>query len=405
MVLMLLVLGVACGPSTTAAPTTAPTTSAGSTATSAAAKPTSAPAAAGAQPTQPAAQPTAAAGAGAQPTVAASTPGAQPTAATAAGAGAAPASAGTAAAVPTPNGPSVAVTAIWTAVSGASGPLWTAYEEGYFKQVGLDMTLTNIPSTSRAIDALLSGDAQFSNTDPQTMLQADEAGADLKLIVGMENRLVFSVYSQPNITSPEDLKGKNLGITRAGSSTYTAALQALKLWGLSQNDVTLLPLSQVPAILAGLQAKQVDAGIVSPPTSIQAHDLGYHLLMDLAKDGPNYPSVGVSARQSFIQNNPETVRRFVRGYALGLHRFMTDKETAKKDMNKYLQLSDDTQLDATWQDFSNYLADPPEIPNDGMQAVIDDLASSDPKLAGAKPSDYIDMSFVKELEPSGIFNK
>jgi NitT/TauT family transport system substrate-binding protein len=212
--------------------------------------------------------------------------------------------------------------------------------------------------------------------------------------------------AQPSINSPQDLKGKNLGITRAGSSTYTAALQALKIWGLSPNtDVTLLPLNEVPAILAGLQSKQVDAGVVSPPTSFQAQDAGFKLLLDLAKDGPNYPSVGVSTRQSLIQSNPELVRRFVRGYALGLHTFMTDKQKAEDDMNKYLQLSDQKELDETWQSFSQYLADPPEVPDDGMQAVIDDTGQTEPKVVGSKPSDYLDMSFVKELEPSGIFNK
>ncbi len=300
----------------------------------------------------------------------------------------------------------MAATAIWTAVSGASGPLWTAYEEGYFKQVGLDLTLTNIASTSRAVAALMAGDAQFSNTDPQTMVQADVQGADLRLIVGMENRLVFSVMVQPTINSPQDLKGKNMGITRAGSSTYTAALQALKLWGLEPDkDVALIPLTEVPSILAGLQSKQIDAGIVSPPTSFQAEDAGFKTLLDLAKDGPNYPSVGVSTRASLIQSNPEMVRRFVRGYALGLRTFLTNKQVAETDMNKYLQLSDQTVLDRTWQAFSQYFANPPEIPDDGIQAVIDDTAATEPKAAGTKAADYLDMTFVKELEPTGIFTR
>jgi len=84
---------------------------------------------------------------------------------------------------------------------------------------------------------------------------------------------------------------------------------------------------------------------------------------------------------------------------------MTNQETAEKDMNKYLELTDQTQLDATWQAFSQYLASPPEIPDDGMQAVIDDTAATEPKVVGMKPSDYVDLSFVKELEPTGIFNK
>ena len=302
--------------------------------------------------------------------------------------------------------PLTKVTAIWTAVSGASGALWTAYEEGYFKQQGLDVTLTNIPSTSRAISAVLAREAQFSNTDPSTLISADAAGADMRLIIGMANRLSFSVMAQPSIGGPQELKGKTLGITRAGSSTYTAALQVLKMWNLQPvTDVTLVPLTEVPSILAGLQAKQVDAGVVSPPTNILARKAGFKELIDLAKDGPDYPSVGISTTLSYLQSNPDDVKRFVRGYAMGLQTFRTDKQTAMQDMNKYLQLDDLAVLELTWQDFTHYLAYPPEIPESGMQAVIADTATIEPKAAGTHPSDYVDLSFVKELEAEGFFKK
>ena len=303
------------------------------------------------------------------------------------------------------NQPLTRITAVWTAVSGASGALWTAYEEGYFKQQGLDVTLTNIPSTSRAISAVLAKEAQFSNTDPSTLISADAAGADIRLVIGLANRLIFSVMAQPSIGSPQELKGKNLGITRAGSSTHTAALQALKLWNLQETDVTMVPLTEVPSILAGLQAKQIEAGVVSPPTNILARKAGFKELLDLAKDGPDYPSVGISTTQSYIKSNPEDVRRFVRGYSMGLQKFMTDKDTAMKDMNKYLQLEDQSVLESTWQDYTHYLADPPEIPDSGMQAVIDDTAGTEPKAAGTHPSDYMDLSFVKELEAQGFYKK
>jgi NitT/TauT family transport system substrate-binding protein len=336
----------------------------------------------------------------AQPTSA--PPAAQPTSAPAAQ----PTSAPAAAAAPPPTAPAQteSITVIWTAVTGANGPLWTAYEEGYFKQLGLDVTMTHIPSTSRAIAAVLANEAQFANTDPSSLVSADAEGGDMRLVLGLTNRLVFSVMAQPSVNSPEDLKGKRLGITRTGSSTYTAAQQALKIWHLEPDkDVTLLPLSEVPAILAGLQAKQIDAGVVSPPTSIQAKDAGYKELIDLATDGPDYPSVGISTTASFIQSHPEVVSRFVRGYAMGLERFKSDKQTGMTDMNKYLSLDDQNQLDETWQAFSKYLADPPEIPETGMQAVIADTSADEPKAQGTKPSDYMDLSFIKDLESSGFF--
>jgi NitT/TauT family transport system substrate-binding protein len=345
--------------------------------------------------------------------VAAPTPAPQPTSAPAATSAPKPVVAPTTAAAqptaaptaqPTAAPQPAAITVVWTAVTGANGPLWTAYEEGYFKQQGLDVTLTHIASTSRAITAVLANEAQFANTDPSSLVSADAEGGDMRLVVGLTNRLVFSVMSQGSVGSPQELKGKKLGITRAGSSTYTAALQALKIWNLQPDtDVALIPLQEVPSILAGLQANQVDAGVVSPPTSIQAKNAGYKELIDLAVDGPAFPSVGISTSQTFITGHRDVVERFVRGYAMGLKRFKTDKQAGMTDMNKYLQLDDQTVLDETWQDFSKYLADPPEIPEAGMQAVIVDTATASPKAAGTQPSDYLDLSFIKELEQSGFF--
>jgi len=227
----------------------------------------------------------------------------------------------------------------------------------------------------------------------------------MRLVIGLTNRLVFSVMSQSSVGSPAEMKGKKLGITRVGSSTYTAALQALKIWNLQpDSDVALIPLQEVPSILAGLQAGQVDAGVVSPPTSIQAKNAGFKELIDLAVDGPAFPSVGISTTASFIAAHRDVVQRFVRGYAMGLKRFKTDKPTGMNDMNKYLQLDDQSVVDQTWQDFAKYLADPPEIPDAGMQAVIADTASASPKAEGTQPSDYVDPSFVKELEASGAFS-
>ena len=335
---------------------------------------------------------------------------AQPTGAAAAGVQASGTSAPAPAAQPTsaaaqPTGAAQPVTVVWTAVTGANGPLWTAYEEGYFKQEGLDVTLTHIASTSRAIAAVLANEAQFANTDPSSLVSADVEGGDMRLVIGLTNRLVFSVMAQSSVGSGPELKGKKLGITRAGSSTYTAALQALKLWNLQpDSDVALIPLQEVPSILAGLQAGQVDAGVVSPPTSIQAKNAGFKELVDLAVDGPAFPSVGVSTTASFISSHRDVVQKFVRGYAMGLKRFKTDKQAGMNDMNKYLELDDQAVVEQSWQDFVKYLADPPEIPEAGMQAVIADTATASPKAAGTQPSDYMDPSFVKELEQSGAFN-
>src|SRR5579859_805966 len=151
---------------------------------------------------------------------------------------------------------------IWTAVSGVSAGTWTAIDAGYFTEEGLNVEPVHIASSSRAVPALIANEAQFSNLDGNVLVQASLQGADVVGLLAQTNRLVFSVMADPSVADGPALKGKRLGITRTGSSTHTAALQALALWKLEPNtDVTLLELSEVPSILAGLQAKQIEAGV------------------------------------------------------------------------------------------------------------------------------------------------
>ena len=292
----------------------------------------------------------------------------------------------------------------WTAVTGANSGLWTAYEAGYFKDEGLAVEMLHLPSSPRTVEALLTGDVQFGNVDGRNLIEAVVSGVDIKAVTGITNRLVFSVMASTKIQAPQDLKGKKLGITRVGSSTHTAALQALKGWGLEPNkDVSLVPLTEVPAILAGLTAGQIDAGILSPPTNTRAKKAGFKELINLAVDGPPYPSVTVGAKGSYIAANPEVVRKFVRAYARGVQRFKTDKTFGMSAIKGYLKVDDQAVLEDTWEQFSKYLAAPPYVV--GVEQVIAEVAADNQKARGARPEQFLDMSFVKDLDNSGFFKR
>jgi NitT/TauT family transport system substrate-binding protein len=298
------------------------------------------------------------------------------------------------------------ITTVTTAQTGAYGPFWTAVEAGYFADEGLDLHLTTVDSTSRGIAVLLSGEAQFCTLDGQTVIEADTKGADLRSIAAITNRLVFSVMVDPSIKAAADLKGKRVGITTAGSSTDTAARQALSILKIDPSDVALVPLASAPNILTGMTAKQVDAGVLSPPTNTRARNAGFQELLSLAKDGPDYPSVTLGSTQKYLSSNPEVALAFVRAYARGIHRFKTDEAFATQAIGKYLQLNDQAVLDDTWKQFSPLFADVPYVNPQGVQNAIDTVAqTTTPEAAGTTPDRYVDSSFVKQLEDSGFFKQ
>jgi NitT/TauT family transport system substrate-binding protein len=291
----------------------------------------------------------------------------------------------------------------WTAVTGAQSGMFMAHQEGFFKKNGLDVELLHIPSSSRGIQAILAGEIAFSYMDGTNEAQANLKGANIAFVVGATNRQVFSLMSKPEIKRVAGLKGKKIGITRIGSSTHTSALFALNAAGLKQNDYQILPLVEVPNILTALLAGQIDAGVVSPPTNSRARKAGLNELMNLAKEGPEFVSVGVGTSRSYIKANEDIIRRVVRSYAEGVQMFKSNRAAAEKMMQKYLRVKEQDILDDAYNQFREYLEYPPYVSRKGMENVIAEIAATDPAAKNAKPEDFMDMRFVSELEKQGFF--
>ncbi len=273
----------------------------------------------------------------------------------------------------------------WTAVTGAQSGMFMAQQEGLFTKHGLDVELLHIPSSSRGIQTILAGEIAFSFMDGLNEVQANLKGANLAMVVGATNRMVFSLMAKPEIKRVADLKGKKIGITRIGSSTHTSALYALAQAGLKPSDYQILPLVEVPNIFTALAAGQVDAGVVSPPTNSRARKAGFNELSNLAKDGPEY----VSAR----------------AYSEAVYIFKTNKPAALRMIQKYLRVKEPDIQEDTYGQFREYLESVPYVSRKGMETILAEVAQTEPQAKTMKPDDFIDMRFMNELEKEGFFKK
>jgi NitT/TauT family transport system substrate-binding protein len=294
----------------------------------------------------------------------------------------------------------------WTAVTGAQSGLHMAQQEKLFEKYGLDnVELIHIASSSRGIQGILAGELAFSFMDGNNEVQANLKGGNLAMVLGATNRMVFSLMAKPEYKKIADLRGKKIGITRAGSSTHTAALYALGQAGLKPGDYQVLPLVEVPNIFTALSVGQIDAGVVSPPTNTRAKKGGFVELMNLAKDGPEYVSVALGSSRSYIKANEDVVRRVARAYAEGVYRFKNDKAAALKMIQRVLKVKEPDIAEDTWNQFREYLPFPPVVSRKGMEAIIAEVAETDPKAKSATADDFIDMRFVNDLEKEGFFKK
>jgi NitT/TauT family transport system substrate-binding protein len=292
----------------------------------------------------------------------------------------------------------------YSAIAAAMAGIWMANDTGAWRECGIVPDQSNVNASSKVLPALLNHDFDGTTLDVMAGVRAIADGGEVVYVGGITNRQVFSVFTRPDIHEPADLAGGTWGITRMGSSTYVAAQLALQQWGMTDDDITFVQLGNVPTIFAALEGGQIDAASLSPPNTFRAQAAGFRELLNLAEDGPAFPSIGLATTRSVIADRPALVQGFVKGYALGVQRFREDKDTAVAVYRKYLQSDDPELLDATYAAFKRYVAWPPIIPADGLDRVRQAVATREqPRAAELTDEQIFDRQFVDQLQTEGLF--
>lgn len=290
---------------------------------------------------------------------------------------------------------------------GSMAVVWVTKEANLFDKQGLDVDLVYVASSSRVVQSMLARDVPVSEIAIPAVIQANLAGADLVMLAGPNHKPGQKIMVRPEIKSREDLKGKKVGITRFGTSDDFLLRLVLGQWKLQPDrDVALIQMGGSQEILAGLASRAVDGGMLSSPLHLQAAKLGYHLLADLSAIGIDYQGAGVVTTRAYLRENPDVLRRYLRAYVEGLHRFKTDKNFALKVIGKYSRVNDQEALAETYQHYAVKVM--PKVPyptSPGIQLVLDEIGSRNPKAKTFKPADFVDSGYLKELEQSGFIRK
>jgi ABC-type nitrate/sulfonate/bicarbonate transport system substrate-binding protein len=207
----------------------------------------------------------------------------------------------------------------------------------------------------------------------------------------------------PSITSPEQLKGKPVGITRFGGLPHVAARLALKKWGMDpDNDVQYLQMGGTPEILAGMQTGAVVGGAYAPPTNIRAQRLGFRVLGDLSKMDIPYQSSVMASTPSYLDANPEVTRRVVRALLEGIKISVTDDETTLAAVARFTRMDEPELLNEALVHYRAALAKVPYPWPEGLQTVLDEVAESEPRARTVRPQEFIDTRALEQLDREGF---
>ena len=290
---------------------------------------------------------------------------------------------------------------VYNALGGTMTPAWVAQDLGLFTKHGLQHSLNYLAATT-AVQAIVGGTEEIGLVGNQGIDVALE-GADTVYIASTASRFIFRLYGEASIKTVADLKGKTLAVTQPAASTDYASRMLLRRFGLvPDKDVKILYAGSSPALLTTLKAGNAAAGLMNAPVIFQAQELGFKQILNVTELNIPFIFVGVVTTRKILQQKPDAISRYLRGYTEAISIILRDKETAMKVMGKFMKTDNRQTLEAVYDEHAPVFQRFPLMTKEEVQAVLE--VAKSPKAAQSKPEDFFDNSFLQKLEASGFIN-
>jgi ABC-type nitrate/sulfonate/bicarbonate transport system substrate-binding protein len=210
---------------------------------------------------------------------------------------------------------------------------------------------------------------------------------------------------RPEIRKPEDLRGKRIATSALGSLGDFLFRYILRRHGIDPNrEITWLSIGTNSERLQALLTGAIDGADVTYPADVQAQRKGYRLLIDAGKEIV-YPTTSIVTRRKTILEDRDTVMRFVRSHVEGIAFFKQNKEFSLKVLTKYVKTTDPEFLEGSYAFYKQDFISVPYPIMKGLEATYDYVALTRPEIRSHKPEEFMDPSFIAELDKSGFIKK
>jgi NitT/TauT family transport system substrate-binding protein len=287
-------------------------------------------------------------------------------------------------------------------------PLWMAVDQGLFKKHGVDVELIFIRGGARVMAALMSGEVRFASVAVTQVVGAAAQGADPVVILSFVKKMPYLFITAAHIKSPEDLKGKKVGVATFGGAAYVASHMVLRQYGLDpkRDQITLAQIGTEPERLAALMAGSIDAAMLAPEVAARLPVPPFKTMLDLRAANIPWQHTSLITTRSFIKANPQAVEGVVRaileGFAFTLD--PKNKEVVKQSIAKHLKLGKPEEIEEAYKNGMEDVTRDPAPSLEGGAMVLKLMAELEiiKEASRLRPSDIMDPSIVEKFEKQGV---
>jgi len=250
-----------------------------------------------------------------------------------------------------PPGPPESLTIALNSTYLGSALVSIAAANGYFKAEGLEVTLQPHATGRAALDAVLAAQADLATVAETPFMFAvmkRQAVSIVATISAAARDHGVIARKDRGITTPADLKGKRVGVTR-GTTGHFLLDVVLPAHGIQLREVLIADLKP-QEMVDGLLSGQVDAAATwNPHLDELKKALGENGLVFFGGRGFRV-TFNVAARQDFIRQRPEAMKKLVRAL-LRAETFAAERSEDARTVMARATRTDRAEVSAVWPDY------------------------------------------------------
>ena len=295
----------------------------------------------------------------------------------------------------------------YASMSSVVTTLWVAQERGFFAKNGIDVQTIFIPGSPTLVASLNTGDLQFGYTGGTATLGAAAGGLDIKILAAFSNHIQTDLVVRPEIKTPNDLKGKRIGVTSIGGTGWMSAMLALEDIGLNpdRDKILFAAFGDQRVITQALETGTIQGASLAGVFSQRLKRSGYNFMADVEK----IPLVGTSVvvKGDYLTTHQviarNTLKALIEGHGFTLN--PSNKAAVIEIMTKKLGITDPVAANDGYEDYVRRTDRKVFIIVNGLKNIQRFMKLRNPKIGDISLDRLVDESILREFEKSGLLDQ
>ena len=287
-------------------------------------------------------------------------------------------------------------------------PFWMAQELGLFTKHGVDVEPVFIRGAPILVTGLASGDIHVGSTGGSATLAAVAGGQDLKIIATFASRNTFDLVAQPAIKRPEDLRGKRIGLTSIGGTTWMALLLWLEHFGLDvqRDQMQLQVMGEQALTVQALQSGVVNAAILDGIFSRRLKPKGFTTLGEYSDLKYQFVSQALVVQRNLLQQRSEMLENLLKAEIEGLAYVLSPKNKAAviKTLMRRMK-TDAANAEEGYQDLLRGMERKPIPTVESLVHVQRLMKLQNPKIGDVKLEELNDARIIRKIDETGFIDR